>query len=112
VWSLDEGLRLLRGLQQPIREYNYHLAIGGGVVNKGHSEKDLDLYFLPMNSTGIKQPDALLKFLTRVWGPPESLKNEDYPDSEFNKAYIHAVKFFRYNKGREYPPQRIDCFIF
>lgn len=59
MWTLSEGLEVVRGIQQPIRAYGYHVAIGGGVVNKGQSDKDLDLYFLPMNGASTPPADAL-----------------------------------------------------
>lgn len=47
-WGLDDALTLVRQLQKEVRPFGYHIALGGGVLNKGMSEKDLDLYFLPL----------------------------------------------------------------
>lgn len=47
-WGLDDALTLIRRLQKTARLLGYHIALGGGVLNKGTSEKDLDLYFLPL----------------------------------------------------------------
>jgi hypothetical protein len=113
MWDLDNGLRIVRALQPVTRKYGYHLALGGGVLNKGESKKDLDLYFLPMGSDKPR-PDELLECLTAVWGVSEPLSNADYSDSYENlsSAYKHAVKFERMAGPNKNIAQRIDCFIF
>ena len=74
-WTLEEGLRLVRALQPSTRQYGYHLALGGGVLNKGESEKDLDLYFLPLNNPKVAKdnPEGLVKWLIGLWGDPEPI---------------------------------------
>ena len=74
-WTLEEGLRLVRALQPSTRQYGYHLALGGGVLNNGESEKDLDLYFLPLNNPKVAKdnPEGLVKWLTGLWGDPEPI---------------------------------------
>lgn len=103
MWTLDTGLRVVRALQQPIRQFGYHLAIGGGVVNKGESQKDLDLYFLPMSHNG--NSDQLLIFLKEIWGSCEDI-GKDY-ENEYEHPCKLKVKFFRRERT-----QRIDCFIY
>jgi hypothetical protein len=66
MWTLDNGLALVRAIQPKIRQFNYHVAIGGGVVNRGFSTKDLDLYFLPMQDA---QSIALRAYLVTCFGP-------------------------------------------
>lgn len=90
MWKLEDGLILVRSIQQPSRKYGYHVALGGSVLNKGESEKDLDLYFLPMGSdSGIKEePGELVKWLSSLWGEPEPI-GKDYagpdPDGQLEK---------------------------
>jgi hypothetical protein len=66
MWTLESGLAQVRLIQQPIRAFGYHVAIGGGVVNAGQSNKDLDLYFLPMP---LPNANGLRTYLTQLWGP-------------------------------------------
>lgn len=109
MWDLEGGVAVVRALQQPSRTYGYHVAIGGGVVNAGRSDKDLDLYFLPMGGFNkekdVLNPDGLLTTLERFWGPAEKLSKEY---EGVVSTYKHAVKFVR--NGTK--AQRIDCFIF
>lgn len=82
-WSLDDALKLARALQPETRKYGYHLTVGGGVLNKGYSDKDLDLYFLPMHNEAVfpkVSPSDLLDWLASMWGKYTSLGDE-YKDS-------------------------------
>ena len=111
MWSLEQGLSVVRALQKHSRLFEYHVAIGGGVINNGKSDKDLDIYFLPMGGLpGNKRqhdPDGVLKFLEGIWGKSEPLSHgKEYGNDGF---YKHAVKFYRRTQSSE---QRIDCFIF
>lgn len=91
-WTIEEGLTLIRGLQPQAKTFGYHIALGGGVLNKGVSEKDLDLYFLPMDNSKdypIRQ-DQLVTFLNEVWGYGVPLG--DYGrDDALTRALYNAV---------------------
>lgn len=79
-WKIEEGLKLIRALQGRVREFGYHIALGGGVLNNGTSDKDLDLYFLPFNNPNIAKEDThgLLEWLSKLWGEPKTIG--EYPD--------------------------------
>lgn len=78
-WNLDDGLKLVRALQQECRRYSYHLALGGGVLNNGESKKDIDLYFLPLDNKRFAEPNptGLIDWLVKLWGPYEVI-GENY----------------------------------
>lgn len=48
MWTLKEALDFVRELQPIIKHYNYCIAIGGSIINKGESSKDLDLIVHPL----------------------------------------------------------------
>lgn len=81
-WTMDDALELVRGLQKDTRRYGYHLTLGGGVLNNGESQKDLDLYFLPLQNPKFptNNPDNLVSWLTKMWGPYETI-GENYDDT-------------------------------
>lgn len=109
MWDIDSGLLVVRMIQQDVRQYGYHVTIGGGVVNNGFSNKDLDLYFLPMggfNPNDRRNPNGLIEYLEGLWGSSQSLGKGDAHYSKVTGAYRRTCKFFR-NKQ-----ERIDCFIF
>jgi hypothetical protein len=109
-WDLVHGLYVIRAIQPQIRKYGFHVALAGGVLNKGESDKDLDLVFLPMGgfdrSKDVCDGDALLIYLSELWGQAQPLgADPDYNDVAENSLYLHAVKF------QTVFGQRIDCFI-
>lgn len=69
LWTLKDGLETIRAIQPLLREFQYHVALGGGVLNNGESNKDLDLYFLPLDSDTLKpeQTEKLIQFLNILW---------------------------------------------
>lgn len=83
-WRLEEGLTLVRALQEKTRTFGFHIALGGSVLNTGESDKDLDLYFLPFNNTKVAKEDdsGLIQWLSKLWGEPRVIGNYDQPDPE------------------------------
>lgn len=47
MWTLEQGLELARKLEPLAIECGFHIAVGGGVMLRGSSNKDLDLFFYP-----------------------------------------------------------------
>lgn len=89
-WKLEDGLRLVRALQEQTKDFGYHITLGGSVLNAGESENDLDLYFLPY--TGMEANDTgLVEWLTSLWGRPtrpgdSGMKRIQYTPSVFSTA--------------------------
>lgn len=98
MWTLEEAVALVRQIQPTLHASRWHVALGGGVLNKGTSQKDLDLYFFPFDSN----VRPVFGYLTFLWGnasPLSRLENE-YPKN----AHFDSMKFFPEGK-------RIDVFI-
>src|SRR5688572_13535420 len=87
-WTIADGLDLIRGIQQDTRKYGYHVCLGGGVLNKGQSKKDLDLYFISLDNNGKPKPDELIKWLESMWGKSESMW-QDYVE-DINSGGLDA----------------------
>jgi hypothetical protein len=86
MWTLDTALLVVRTLQPETRQFGYHLAMGGGVLNTGESFKDLDLYFLPLDDQDTAPDmDGLMTWLRSNWGDGENLIGDGY-NSEHYKA--------------------------
>lgn len=101
LWTLDEARQLVNDVQEDSREFGYHVALGGGVLNHGESNKDVDLYFLPLDTPDIeKDPEGLLRHLEQQWGSGFPITDPHYMAQS---AYAHKIKFTD-NK-------RIDAFI-
>lgn len=78
-WTLDEALRLVRGLQPEAQKYGFHVCLGGSVLNVGVSHKDVDVYFLPLGGKDAQQIDALVTRLEGLWGKAEPIGNTGPP---------------------------------
>jgi hypothetical protein len=98
-WVLADALLLVRQIQPLLRERKWHVALGGGVLNTGESDKDLDLYFLPF---GDHVTDGILPFLTEMWGGAEPFSANAQYHTDVN--FATKVKFTV--DGR-----RIDAFV-
>ena len=98
MWTLDEALALVRSLQPLANREGYHIALGGGVLNKGLSFHDVDLYFLPMD--GREKGEMLGVLIDYFKSPPRPLGAQDYPDDAF------GIKVAFYIGGK-----RVDVFI-
>jgi hypothetical protein len=56
-WTLENSVELIRILQPLAHQHGYHLALAGGILNKGYSEKDLDVVALPRSEMEQDWPD-------------------------------------------------------
>jgi hypothetical protein len=102
MWNLDEALELIRELQPKVRELGYHVLLGGGVLNEGKSDKDLDLFFIPLNNYQGND-DELVKYLFDRFSWLDPIRDSpDYMSGDM-WHYKHMLK----NKSE----QRIDFFI-
>lgn len=79
MWTYAEGQAEVLRVQMAVRAFGYHVAMGGGVLNKGQSSKDLDLYFLPLDN-GTQTPNAndLRSFLETRWGQSTPINDPAY----------------------------------
>ena len=110
TWTLEEALPLIRNLQPQAHQFGYHLCLGGGVLNTGRSEKDLDLYFLPMSPSDDKAAE-LKAWLDNLWGAGVDLCNmalmrlaEEVPEYPDDPMYQEKLKY-------DFSDLRIDVFI-
>lgn len=103
-WVLADALVLIRELQPIIFKWHYHVTLGGGVLNRGQSEKDLDLFFYPLNGYD-SQPYHIVKTLDEALGC-HGVAMRDGPD-------YHVGAMWHYPEMRVYMYQgkRIDVFI-
>lgn len=110
-WTMRTALQLIRKLQPVTRDFKLHLCLGGGVLNKGRSDKDLDLFFLPL---GGNTPDyeGMRKFLCTIWteSGPLFTNNPDYDrgkDATSKPGDQYRGGAYKFCSGR----LRIDAFF-
>ena len=69
-WDLVRAVLYIRGLQRKAHQFGYNLTLGGGVLNNGHSDHDLDIVAIPRNGIDIQVTlSALLTLFNVIEGP-------------------------------------------
>lgn len=102
MWTLLDALQLVRAIQPELKPLQWHVALGGGVLNIGQSDKDLDLYVLGFNGNGLEPTSPVTELLVSKWGYYQPIANSDgYPP---DPRYREKIKFTVGGK-------RIDVFI-
>lgn len=77
LWTFELAQPFIAGLQVSAKQLGYHIALGGGVLNNLKSDKDLDLYFLPMQNGEESDPESLLRVLEEAWSKLQPFSNND-----------------------------------
>ena len=108
MWTLEGAKQYISWFQKAARINGYHLCLGGSVLNTGSSDKDLDLYFLPLGNHTPTNPTKLVSFLEVAYGKLEPIGN-NYPGTEL--PYAFKGKMIGYHHNPFLPQQRIDVFI-
>lgn len=108
LWTLEQALIVVRFLQPLIRTAHYHLALGGGIINAGQSNKDIDLYFLPLENLPDNkeaEPQAKMKgLLDAIYGEGQPLIHAEYGEPGPNSVYQYKLTYTINDK-------RADVFI-
>lgn len=56
-WELVEGIAIARRLEAFCAPLGFHVALGGSVLHKGISTKDLDIFIYPHHTDTENEPD-------------------------------------------------------
>jgi hypothetical protein len=88
-WYLVEGVALIRKLQEKAWACGYHLALGGGVLNKGYSDKDLDIECIPGDKipSGKQDISAFLSYLSEKHG----ITSSGEPHSRYQGMTVYKL---------------------
>jgi len=64
-WTLEDGLSVLRNIHAPLASAGFGIALGGSLLYRGHSKKDIDVIIFPMRKGAVKVDAAfvVLEFL-------------------------------------------------
>ncbi len=104
LWTLDEALLLVRHLEDAVVPH-FHVALGGSVLIRGWSDKDVDVVIYPHNKTRASPPaeDLLQKAgLTVVFNSTQMRKKWG---SEYGTTDTKSIERWDW-KGR-----RVDIFF-
>ena len=96
MWTLEEGLVLIRTIQPLMRGRKWHVALGGGVLTNGLSAKDIDLYVMPFDN---EVNDDIVPTLCELWGDATRMRSYP-PQACYESKWMFTVD-----------EKRIDVFI-
>lgn len=102
MWTLEQGVDVARSIEPLAIASGFHVAIGGSVLHRGESQKDLDIFVYPHKTSQVSGTDvdafkeSLFKYLNiATW---EAKPHKVYGDSKVVES-------------AEYVGKRIDFFF-
>lgn len=99
IWSLIDGIDLIRQVEQIVIPLGYHAALAGSVLMKGGSDKDLDIILYKHNKkVKVFSKKRVLKALEQC----NIINHQRVEFFEYDKKYVYKT---------EYLTKRIDIFF-
>jgi len=114
-WTLETAMPLILQLQAAVRDIGYHVALGGGVLNKGKSNKYLDLYILPLNDIDAGGYSAVRTEIRKILDYKGDIKTD--PDYSQGSGRCRGCRGGYMNSAMdessvyEWKGKRVDVFI-
>lgn len=91
-WELIEAITFVRELEKIAtdKSLNAHVALGGGVLHRGFSSKDIDVFVYPHHTDQAFDPEKILK----EFGVQDTLQCKGYRSDERDDkdVWIGSVK--------------------
>lgn len=75
MWTREEAFLVIERLEPIIAEAGAHVALGGSVLYRGTSEKDLDLFIYPHNKDANPWDTFKLKLLLKKFFRAETMND-------------------------------------
>lgn len=93
LWLLEDGIQLARKCEPIAISCGYHVALGGGTLLRGWSDKDLDLFFYPHGKAGNGQWEKLLSTLPAAGLTPVlKMDTKEYPADWIYRANANGKR--------------------
>lgn len=89
--TLEQALPIIRGIECELSSRGAHCALGGSVLHRGESEKDLDIFVYPRNCEEPKTPEQLLELLRNLFPTGRDLTNDAYPHDRIRFVVMHPM---------------------
>lgn len=96
--TLEQGIEAARVAEVALSHCLYHVALGGSLLHKGTSEKDIDLFCYPHTTLITQEAPRILSELQKVGFTIFERRDHD----EHDDKVVYRT---------EYNNQRVDIFI-
>lgn len=111
-WEFNEALQLFRHLQEKAHAINWALAMGGSVINKGESYKDLDIVAHPFHLKNYTPNEYdIIKMFENELGAEARDGDPRYDGDEARFDKLVVLQWDQVD-GSLHTNCRIDLFIF
>jgi hypothetical protein len=101
AWTIDEALNLIREIEPEVKRSSFcFLALCGGVLRNGKSEKDLDIFIIPMNSDSAADVVGAIALIGSRLGVEFRQMNA----AKYNGQKFIPIQFY----GAEWNEKRIE----
>lgn len=119
-WTLRQGRTLIASMQPSIHACGFHACLAGGVLNKGYSDKDLDIWILPMlkdcpEIAGEDQTVDRLRRIVRLFAYLHQTLGSSNAMTEYTTPYPTLMKarfFLRGYRVRYATPDTHEVWLF
>lgn len=105
MWNFSEAVDLISGLQQFAHDNGYHMGLAGGVLNKGSSNKDLDIMIMPLNDEKLIVTRNIDAVIGAIGDKINCQTRKDYAGEYGNRIVTMDLVILMGDK------KRIDIFI-
>jgi hypothetical protein len=103
AWTLTNAINIARYVESVVVQFGYHTAIGGSVLHRGESDKDLDLYLYPHSPDKKDEIARIIAHPGRVIAALDLFQSKQEKESaSVINQYVYCMKY----EGR-----RIDIFF-
>lgn len=91
--TLDQALPFVREVEAKLIPLGAHCSLGGSVLHRGESTKDLDIFVYPHNDDRPKTPEELIATLKLLFPEGYEATDKSYPfDRRRFKAIHHTAE--------------------
>lgn len=104
MYTLQDGVALAQAMDPEVRKYNYCTALGGSVLHKGESLKDIDILLLPIEDDVPNDEERLLLYLTKVFTVKPALRERE---DKYGPSVTRTIY-----KGETISGKKVDFFIY
>lgn len=81
MWTLESALPVCRQIEDIVSRFNAHCALGGSVLHKGTSDKDLDIFIYShsvKNKYNTQEIISRLILIGFIFHPKTKTKEKEY----------------------------------
>jgi hypothetical protein len=89
--TLEQALPVIRGIEYELSSRGAHCALGGSVLHRGESEKDLDIFVYPRNCDQQRTPEQLIELLQHLFPTGRDLTDDAYPSDRLRFVVMHPM---------------------